>query len=476
MRKKTLCKTHFKALLIILSVFLFCCSGEKPQQESLAGATSMTQETQELTPGNGNWPSFRGEFASGVADGQNLPDHWDGDSLQNIKWKTRIPGLAHSSPVIWGKKLFVTSAISSRENASFRHGLYGDGDASQDLSRHRWLLYCVDKSTGEILWERTAYEGTPKEKRHIKATYANSTPATDGRFVAAFFGSHGLYVYDLEGKLVWQKDLGRLNAGAYDVPDYEWGTASSPIIYQDMVIVQCDTQGEDFILACDIRSGETVWQTRRNELPSWGTPTIYSGKDRVELVTNASNYIRGYDPHTGQELWRLGGSSRITAPTPVFSNGLIIVASGRHPERPIFAIRAGAHGDITLQKNQTSNEFIAWSKVRRGPYMPTPIIYRGLLYTLLNQGILDCYQLRTGKEIYRQRIRHRGGGFSASPVAADGKLYLPSEDGDIFVVRTGPRFQLIARNAMGERLMATPALSEGRMYVRAEKHLFAIGQ
>jgi outer membrane protein assembly factor BamB len=423
-----------------------------------------------------NWPSFRGRHAAGIAEGQNLPENWDGEKGVNIKWKTKIPGLAHSSPVIWENRVFVTTAISSRGEATFRHGLYGDGDASDDRSAHQWKVYALDKTNGKILWEKTAYEGAPREKRHIKATYANSTPATDGRYVIAFFGSQGLYAFDMNGRLIWKKDLGVLNAGAYDAPDYEWGTASSPIIYQDRVIVQCDTQNESFLLAADLKTGKTIWKTTREELPSWGTPTIYPGKERVELITNASNFIRGYNPATGQELWRLGGSSKITAPTPIFSGDLIVVASGRRPEAPIFVIRAGASGDITLAAEQTSSQHIVWSKQKRGSYMPTPLISGDHLYVLANQGIFDCYNLKTGEEIYRERLPHQGGGFSASPVAADGKIYLPSEDGQIFVVKTGPKFELLATNPMGELLMATPAISAGMMFVRTQHHLFAIGR
>ncbi len=423
-----------------------------------------------------NWPSFRGPHACGVADGQNLPETWNGETMENIRWKTRIPGLAHSSPIVWDNQIFVTSAISSRGDSTFRHGLYGDGDASDDRSVQRWVVYCLDRKTGAIRWERIAHEGVPIDKRHIKATYANSTPATDGRYVVALFGSEGLYAFDMKGELLWKKDLGRHDMGAYDAPDYEWGSASSPIIYNDLVIVQCDTQNEDFLIACEVKTGETVWKTQRDELPSWGTPTIYPGKDRTELITNASNFIRGYNPKTGEELWRLGGSSQITAPTPIFSDDLIIVASGRRPEKPIFAIRAGANGDITLPANQTSNEYVVWSNQGRGPYMPTPIIYKDHLYVLQNQGIFDCFDLRTGAEVYRERIAHVGGGFSASPVAADDRLYLSGEDGQIFVIKAGSKFELLAKNEIGELLMATPALSEGRMFLRGKDHLFAIGK
>lgn len=423
-----------------------------------------------------HWPSFRGEHAAGVADGQNLPESWDAEKGASIRWKTRIPGLAHSSPIVWGDRVFVTTAVSSRADATFRRGLYGDGDASDDRSVHQWKVLCLDKKSGKVLWEQTAFEGAPREKRHIKSTYASSTPATDGRYVAAFFGSQGLYVFDLNGKLQWKQDLGRLNLGAYDAPDYEWGSASSPIIYNGMVIVQVDTHGESFLQAFDVKSGKSVWKTPREEIPSWGTPTVYRGQRREEIVTNASNFIRGYDPKTGRELWRLGGSSKITAPTPVFSGDTIVVMSGRRPEAPIYVLRAGAEGDISLKDGATSNQHVLWSRLRAGSYMPTPLIYRGLLYVLKNQGILVCYDLATGEMKYEERIPHQGSGFSGSAVAADGKIYLSSEDGDIFVVKVGPKFELLGKNPIGEPLMATPALSEGLMLVRGEHHLFAIGR
>jgi outer membrane protein assembly factor BamB len=321
------------------------------------------------------------------------------------------------------------------------------------------------RDTGKLLWEQTAYEGAPKEKRHMKATYANATPVTDGRVVVALFGSQGIYAYDLEGKPLWKRDLGRINVGAYDLKDYEWGTASSPILYRDMVIVQCDQQEGSFLIALDRASGKTVWKTERDEIPSWGTPAIFAGKQRTELVTNGSNFIRGYDPMTGKELWKLGGSSKITAPTPVHSGDLVLVASGRRPEAPIFAIRPGAGGEPV----------VAWQKQQRGPYMPTPLIYGEYLYILGNAGIFDCYVFKTGEEVYRQRLPHQGSGFSASPVVSDGKIYLPSEDGDIFVVKAGKQFEVLAKNEMGEPLMATPAIAAGKLIVRTEHHLWAIG-
>jgi outer membrane protein assembly factor BamB len=424
-----------------------------------------------------DWPQFRGAHAAGIGDGAKLDDAWDATAGKGVVWKTRIPGLAHSSPVVWGEQVFVTTAVSSRPDATFKPGIYGEGTASEDVSEQKWQLLSLDRRTGRVLWERTAYAGVPKEKRHIKATYANATPVTDGRYVVAFFGSQGLYAYDLAGKLKWKRDLGRINAGAYDDASYEWGTASSPILYRDLVIVQCDQQQGSFLVALRLADGEVAWKTMRDELPSWATPTVFpgaAGKD-AELVTNAPKFIRGYDPRTGKELWRLGRSSNITAPTPVFDGELIVVASGRRPNAPIFVVKAGARGDITLPEGAVSGGSVVWTKEKAGSYMPTPLVYGGQLYVLKNQGILTCYDLRSGELRYEQRLADVTSGFSASPVAADGKLYLPSEDGDVLVVKAGPSFTLLGRNPMGQPLMATPAISGRLLLVRGERDLFAIG-
>ncbi len=423
----------------------------------------------------GSWPSFRGPQAAGVADGMRLPDTWNPRTGEHVRWRTPIPGLAHSSPIVWGDRVFVTSAVSADPKATFRPGLYGDGDASADRSPQRWTLYALDARTGAIAWERVAFEGPPRELRHIKSTYASATPATDGRLVVASFGSQGLYAYDLKGTSLWRVDLGRLDVGAYDIPTFEWGTASSPIIWNDLVIVQCDTQADSFLVALDSATGAVVWKTERDELPSWGTPTVAPTSKGPELVTNASNFVRGYDPRTGRELWRLGGSSKITAPTPIAAGDLLIVASGRAPERPIFVVRAGARGDLTLGAGQTSSPAVAWSRTGRGSYMPTPLAYQGILYVLANNGVLDAYDLETGEEIYRQRLPVVGSGFSASPVAADGRIYLSSEDGEMLVVAAGRTFRHLATNSMGELLMATPALSDGTMFVRSSTSVSAIG-
>ena len=337
-----------------------------------------------------HWPSFRGPNASGVSDGHPTPVKWNAPSGESVLWKTPIPGVAVSSPVVWGDRVFVSTAVSSDPHATIRTGLYGDVEPSSDLSRHSWRLVALDKRTGKVLWERVAHEGVPRTKRHPKSSQASPTPVTDGRHVVVSFGSEGLYTYDVDGKLLWKRDLGVLNAGWFYDPDYEWGVGSSPIIWKSSVIVQCDIQKNSFIAAFDVATGQPLWRTPREEIPSWSTPAIYEGNGRAELVTQATNFTRGYDPSTGQELWRLAGNSEITIPTPIIGANLIIVTNGYRGVQPIYAIKPGAKGDITLKGEQTQSEFIAWSTKRGGPYIPTPLIYRDQLYVCSNNGVLSA--------------------------------------------------------------------------------------
>ncbi|PYV10085.1 MAG: hypothetical protein DMG23_08860 [Acidobacteria bacterium] len=423
-----------------------------------------------------HWPSFRGPNASGVADGHPTPVKWNATSGESVLWKTPIPGMAVSSPIVWGDRVFVSTAVSSDPNATIRTGLYGDVKPSTDLSMHSWRLVALDKRTGKVVWERVAHEGVPRTKRHPKSSQASPTPVTDGRHVVVSFGSEGLYTYDVDGKLLWKRDLGVLNAGWFYDPDYEWGVGSSPIIWKDSVIVQCDIQKNSFIAAFEVATGQPLWRTPREEIPSWSTPAIYEGNGRAELVTQATNFTRGYDPSTGQELWRLSGNSEIAIPTPIIGQNLIIVTNGYRGVQPIYAIKPGAKGDITLKGEQSQSEFIAWSTKRGGPYIPTPLIYHDHLYVCSNNGVLSAYDVRTGQRLYQERLGGTGGSFSASPVAADGKIYLSSEDGDVFVVKAGPTYELLATNPIGEVVMATPAISDGVIIIRGLKDVFAIGQ
>jgi outer membrane protein assembly factor BamB len=423
------------------------------------------------------WPSFRGPQASGVAAGP-APTAWNAETGTNILWKTAIPGLAHSSPVVWGDRVFVTTAVSTEANPIFRSGLYGDVDSVESTAEHSWRVLALDRKTGKVLWERVANAGVPRVKRHMKATHANSTPATDGEHVVALFGSAGLYCYKVDGTLEWKKDLGVLDAGWFYDPSYQWEYGASPILYKNLVIVQADLQKGSFVAAYDLADGRQVWRTERDENPSWATPSVFETEKRAELVTNATKHVRGYDPLTGKELWRLAGSSEIVAPTPIAAHGLAFVAAGYPPRQPIYAIRLGqASGDVSLAEGKEANEAIAWSKQRGGPYMPTPIVYGDHLYTCANNGILTVYDARTGTQLYRDRIAGpKSTAFTASPVAADGKLYFASEEGEVYVVKAGAKPELLATNPMGEVLMATPAIVDGMILVRGQHHLFAIGE
>jgi outer membrane protein assembly factor BamB len=422
-----------------------------------------------------NWPSFRGNQASGIADGQFPPLSFDGVKGTNLVWKTFIPGLSHSCPVIWNDRIFLTTAIGSDTSARLKAGLYGDVQPSSDLSPHIWRMYCVDKRSGKILWEKKAFEGIPRVKRHPKGTQANPTAVTDGEYVVAVFNSEGMVCYDMKGNEKWRRDLGILDAGWFFEEETQWGHASSPIIFKNTVIVQCDRSRDSYIAAYDLKTGREVWKAMREEISSWGTPTVYSGPERDELITNATKFIRAYNPSTGEELWRLSPNSEITVGTPIVMDNLVFVSNGYSPVQPVWAIKPGGKGDISIADSLNSGEFIQWRTKRGGTYMPTLIGYKGYLYTLNNNGALTCYDAKTGERKYRETLKE-GGSFTASPVAADGKLYFTSEEKGVIVVKAGPEFEQITINPIGEICMATPAISDGRIFIRGEHHLFCFGK
>ena len=420
-----------------------------------------------------NWPSFRGPNASGVADGTNPPTTWEVDKPQNVLWKTPIPGLSHASPIVWGNKIFLITAVSSDAKAGFVAKDRGIGLANDD-AKHTWMIYALDKRNGRVLWSNTAYEGVPRAKRHVKATQANSTPVTDGRYVVALFGSEGLACYDTNGKLLWKQDLGVLNPGLWDDKTSSWGHSSSPIIYRDLVIVQADGHAQSFIAAFNLKDGKQAWRVERNEITSWSTPAIYQNKQRVELIANGGRYIRGYDPLTGKELWRFSDNeTQVKMQAPQIANDLIYITGGYPAGRAMYAFRPGAVGDISLKSGEDKNAFLAWSSPKGSPYTPTPIIYGDLFYVLADNGVLSAYVAKTAELVYQQRLPSS---FSASPVAADGKLYLASEDGDVFVVKAGRQYELLSKNTMNQPLMASPALSDGMLILRGENAIWALGE
>lgn len=425
--------------------------------------------------GGVHWPSFRGDHAKGIAEGYSMPVEWSVEDSENILWKTPIPGLAHSSPIIWGDQLFVTTAVSTESDPSLKVGLYGNIESINEDVVHEWKLYSLNKNSGEVLWQRTAHEGVPEVKRHPKSTHANPTPATDGEHVVAFFGSEGLYCYDLEGELLWKKDLGVLKSGFFQAPSAEWGFASSPILHEGMVIIQSDVLGDSFLAAFDLDDGREIWRAERRDVPTWSTPTVYGEGEDAQLIVNGWKHIGAYDVATGEKLWWMEGGGDIPVPTPVVSYPLVFITNAHGPAAPIFAVRLNAEGDITLPDGESSNESIAWSVDRGGAYMQTPLVYGDYLYNCRDNGVLSCYRAVTGERLYRERLGGGTSGFSASPVAADGKIYFTSEVGEVYVVAAGPELELLAVNSLDEIAMATPAISEGVLYFRTRHHVIAVG-
>lgn len=443
-----------------------------------AAAKPATAATADPTPSRGKpmpWPSFRGSNAAGVADGQGAVADFDVATGRNILWKTPIPGIAVSSPVLWDDRVFVTTAVGTKADTTFRTGLYGDVAPIHDLSPHTWRVYAASRRTGALLWQRDVFSGEPKVKRHPKSSLASSTPVTDGKHVVAVFGTIGIVVaYDVDGRQLWQRDIGVIDNGWFFDPTYQWGHSSSPIIYKSTVIVQVDQQKGSYIAAWDLATGKPVWRTERpDEISTWGTPTIMSSARGDELVTNGTK-VRGYDPATGKLLWTLGPNSEITVGTPIVGNGVAYVTGGYPPVRPVYAVKAGGSGDLSLPKGETASNAIAWSNDREGTYIPTPLLYRDILYTLNSNGILIAYKAATGERLYRARVGG-GGAFSASPIAADGRLYFASEDGDVFIAKAGPEYIELAKHSLNEVVMATPAISDGVIVIRTLGHLYGIG-
>lgn len=454
-----------------------------------------------------NWAQFRGNGARGIADGQTPPMQWKVTAKgedENLLWKQDIPGLGHSCPVIWDNKLFITTAHSEKGNDDIRTGLYGDVDSVEDDSIHQFKIYCLDKSTGKILWEKIAVERKPSVKRHLKSTHANPTCATNGKYVIAFFASEGLYCYTTSGEFVWKKDLGRLDSGWFFDSGYEWGFASSPVIHKNRLVIQCDIQKDSYIAALDLETGAPIWKTKRDEIPTWSTPTIHDTGDMQMVITNGTKAARAYDLENGQELWSVSGNSEIAVPTPMVAHGIAYVTSGYRPIQPIWAVKLSARGKLVPQKKssavkkkasgeeaadkkegqkdgdassvetlaQDTNPF-AWYRSKGGPYMPTPVIYGDYLYLIGNSGVLACHQAKTGERVYRKRVGNRAS-FTGSPIAADGHLYFTSEEGKTFVVKAGPEFELVSTNEIDQAVLSTPAISESVFYIRAQNSIFAL--
>ncbi len=419
-----------------------------------------------------HWPQFRGPGSRGVSgDDPSLPDSWS--DTKNVAWRSEVPGHGWSSPVVWGDRVFLTSVISSNPIEAPKKGLYFGGNRPEPpKDSHRWMVYCFDFDKGKVVWEKQLHEGVPRTPRHLKNSYASETPVTDGERVYAHFGYLGTYCLDINGKLLWSKPW-----PPYPVR-YGWGTAASPVLHEGRLYIVNDNDEQSFLVALDKKTGQEIWRVKRDEKSNWATPYIWQNERRTEIITTGTNRVRSYDLD-GKLLWEFGGMSSIVIPAPFQEHGLLYVTSGYvgDENRPVFAIRPGASGDISLQDGETSNQYIAWFLPQAGPYNPSPLVYGDYYYTLFDRGFLTCHEAKTGREVYgKQRLEAGAGAFTASPWAYNGKIFCLSEDGDTFVVSAGPEYKQLGKNSLNELCMATPAVARGSLFIRTGSRLYRLAR
>jgi outer membrane protein assembly factor BamB len=424
--------------------------------------------TCQVRGGAEQWGQFRGPGASGVSESTALPDTWS--TTENVRWKTAIPGHGWSSPIAWGDRIFVTSVVPSGAVEPPKGGLYFGGERPAPQVEHRWMVYAIDFATGKIVWEREAHRGVPPQARHLKNTYASETPVTDGRHVYVSFGNVGLFAYDFNGTQLW--------ASPVPVKPMRngWGTAASPVLHEGRLYVVNDNDGGSYLAAIDAATGKTVWLVERKEGTNWATPYVWTHARGTEIVTSGTGAVRSYSLD-GELLWSLTPMSTIVIPTPFAKFDLLYVASGYVGDqvRPVYAIRPGAKGDITLPKGETSSASIAWSLPQGGPYNPSPIVYGDYYYTLFDRGFFTAHDARTGKEIYTKvRLDPAAGAFTASPWAYRGKIFAMSEDGVTYVIEAGPQYKLLGRNSLDEFTMASPAIHRDSLVIRTAGNLYRI--
>jgi len=420
-----------------------------------------------------NWPGFRGVNRAGVGDGAATPVEFDLDSGGGVAWRAPLPGLGNSSPVVWGERVYVTTAVAEGGSEPLRVGRTGAGDEVEERREHRWLVLAFAKADGRKLWETEVGRGVPLTKRHFKSTQANSTPVTDGRHVVVVFPTAGLACLGTDGTLHWKHELGGLNAGGFNDPGLQWGFASSPILHDGKVILQVDIHDGAYLAAWDLETGKRLWRTERPDVaPSWATPAIWPTPAGDELVVNAS-IIRGYDPRNGRELWSLAPTSVQVVASPVVGSENVFVSSGYPPARPIYAVKPGIRGAHVIDSDDAATP-LAWYRTTGGAYMPTPLLYRGLLYVVHHDARIVAHDARSGRPVYKARFS-ASGTMTSSPVAANGRIYQGSEEGTLYVLEAGPAYRELAVHEIGAPLMATPAISEGLLLLRTPTELIALG-
>lgn len=417
-----------------------------------------------------NWPQFRGPESTGVpTDDAGLPLTWS--ASENVCWKASIGGTGWSSPITWGNRVFLNSARSAQPGGTPRAGFYeGAVESPKPDDEYRWITHCVDMESGERVWDAELQRAVPRVGRHRKNTYASETCVTDGERVYAHVGDLGTWCLDYEGKILWSKEWMPVRTR------WGYGTASSPALHDGRLYITNDSEDQSYLVALDKVTGDEIWRVDRDEPTTWATPFIWDSGDRTEIITLGRNRVRSYDTD-GTLLWELDKLSSLAIPTPFASGGLLYITSGymNSPHRPIYAIRPGASGNISLTEDQTSNDYIVWSVPQGGPYHPSGLVYQGLYYTLFDRGFLTCHDARTGEEVYgKQRISRETVNFTASPWAYKGMIFCLDEAGTTFVVEAGREYRLADTNELGEMCMATPAIAGNSLLIRTHQNLYRI--
>ncbi|MEE2935390.1 MAG: FG-GAP-like repeat-containing protein [Planctomycetota bacterium] len=437
---------------------------------------STTKSDGRVEEGMADWDSFRGRGGKGVADGSPVRTAWNADEtageLSGVLWSTQVPGLGHSSPVISGDRIFLATAIAAAGDAPLSVGRGGKPDAADDQGEQSWVVLCYDRNTGEEIWRQTAQHGIPKATRHAKATHANTSIAIEGDNVVAFFGSEGIHCFDKQGNKKWSRDLGLINISKYGIG---WGFASSPAIEDGRIAIVCDDPDNPFVAALQLSDGKEIWRTSRQGIceRSWGTPFIHSSPDKDQVVINGWPWVVSYDFATGEPIWKIRGGGDNPVPTPFEANGWIYITSAHGAESPIFVVRPDANGDISPPEETGTNDSVVWSTRRGGSYMSTPVVYGEYLYLGNPTGVNRWFHANTGELISEKRLG-TGASIISSLVAADNKVFCPSENGTVYVLKAGPEFEIIAENEMGNPCFASPAIAGGVLYMRTTKHLVAI--
>ncbi len=421
-----------------------------------------------LTASADDWPAFRGGARSGVAEGKTLPDSWSAD--KNVVWKADVAGRGWSSPVVIGDRIYLTTVVSEEKVAEPKKGLYIDNILGRvPPGEHRWLVLCLDFRTGKPIWEKEVHKGKAPAGIHVKNTYASETPVADAEHVCAVFGNVGIFCLDRTGKLVWKKDLEPRPT------QMNWGPAASPALHDGKLFIVRDSETKSDLACYEVRTGKELWTVERKEKSNWATPFVWKNDVRTEVVVAGKGKVRSYDLG-GRLLWELGGMSMLCIPTPSAAHGLLYVSSGyvMDAARPVFAIKPGAEGDITLPKGEMSSKYVAWCQRQAGPYHPSPLVYGDHIYVLLDRGALSCYDAKTGKPVYEKKRLEGGSAFTASPWACGGKVFCMSEDGDTYVVKAVKEFELLGKNRLDDMTLATPALAGGSLVVRTQSKVYRI--